>query len=73
MQSIPAPMSRGELAKSLGISRTTLYRYLRKANFDLPSTLIYPKDVVRICCLLDFPIPKNYKDLTKNMKENGEL
>ncbi|MEO1514738.1 MAG: hypothetical protein AAFV95_06990 [Bacteroidota bacterium] len=38
------PKTRQEFADELNISRTTLYRWLKKNKIDLPSGLIYPED-----------------------------
>ncbi len=42
------PITRKELADELKISRTTLYRYLKKRNIVLPKGLILPDDKNRI-------------------------
>ena len=73
MQENPEPMSRGELAGYLGISRTTLYRYLKKMKIDLPPMLISPKSIVKICICLQYPIPDKLQALAESMEEKGEL
>ena len=68
MSRIPSPMSRVELAFRLGISNSTLRRRLQKSNFELPPGCISPKNVVRICVLLDWPILPEYQEIYRNMQ-----
>ncbi len=59
------PISRKELAHHLGISRSTLYRYMKNAKINLPQKLITPIEVVKICHQLEFPIPQEYQSLVE--------
>ena len=58
---MPPTKTRQELASELGISYTTLYRWLKKNQIDLPSGLISPQNVQEIYQKLGFPIPKEYQ------------
>lgn len=73
MSPIPSPMSRGELAYRFGISTSTLRRRLEKINLNLPNECISPKDVIRICVLLDWPLLPEYREIYKEMLKSGEL
>jgi predicted DNA-binding protein (UPF0251 family) len=45
-------ITRDQLATELGISRITLWRRLREANFDLPRGLISPEKKRQIVALI---------------------
>lgn len=59
--SVPAAKTRRELAAELGISYTTLYRWLKKKQIDLPAGLVPPQKIVEIYEKLGFPVPKAYQ------------
>lgn len=48
------PKTREEVSNEIGISRTTLWRLLKKHRIDLPSGLIYPKDEILIKTAIGF-------------------
>lgn len=68
-----SPMSRGELADRLGISRSTLMRRMQEREIRLPNGLISPKDVVKICISLGWPVFSGYQELYESMRESGEV
>ncbi len=59
---VPAAKTRQELADELGISYTTLYRWLKKYEIDLPAGLIAPQRIVFIYARFGFPLPEEYRD-----------
>ncbi len=48
------PVTRDQLAELLGISRATLYRWLRKHNIEVPNGLICPKSQEKIAKVFGF-------------------
>lgn len=61
----PAAKTRQELADELGISYTTLYRWLKKFEIELPAGLITPHHIEKIYECFGFPLPEEYEEQKK--------
>jgi len=49
----------------LGISYTTLYRWLKKFEIELPAGLITPHHIEKIYDCFGFPLPEEYEEQKK--------
>ena len=58
---IAVAKTRQELAEDLGVSYTTLYRWLKKNQIELSTGLVPPQKIVEIYQTLGFPIPEAYQ------------
>ncbi len=58
---LPGAKTRQELADELGISYTTLYRWLKKHKIELSAGLIPPQRIISIYLELGFPLPEEYE------------
>lgn len=66
---MPVVRTRLELAKELGVSYTTLYRWLKKHAIQLPPGLITPSYLEKIYVELGFPLPEEYQSGTSEKEE----
>jgi hypothetical protein len=59
--SMPPAKTRLELADEMGVSYTTLYRWLKKNQIELASGLVPPQKIIEIYETLGFPVPEEYQ------------